>query len=98
MYRACALNGVPPRVADELELWEIAAVIGGNEPPSGESEGEREFNLNERPDPEGPSVFAAWRALRGSEGKPIPSFGDKISPAEHARVLRLIEGGKKGTG
>lgn len=99
VYRSCAQAArLGPREVDELELWEVAAVIGGNDPPDSEDgtvTGEQAFNLNERPVPDGPSVFSAWRALAISEGREPPGFGDKITAEEHAQVLQLIRGGHK---
>lgn len=86
MYRACALMGLAdPRHVDELEFWEIAAILGVNEPPADDTDAGGPI----RPVEDGPIPENVARMLAD------PRSG-VTAPSSPSKVLDLIRGGAKG--
>lgn len=70
-----------PREVDACDLWEIAAVLGRNEP---------------EPWPENaPDIRILRRALAMREGRPVPRRDDPIGGAEYAELLAMAKAGTR---
>lgn len=85
IYRALAQLGIGPRDADDLELWEIAAVLG--------------VDLDSGTVPLGqPDQRAILRARveAAEHGTSAPQWGGDLTPREVAE-LELITAGKQGS-
>lgn len=85
LYRALTVVGVPPTVADELEVWQVADVLGlaRGEGDAGESELTGDALLRER-------------VRRARAGQPQPTT--RQAPVLDARLAGLARRGGQGAG